>query len=196
MKNIHNFNEYISENYNSTKNVDEALTSYASYGDNGNNNNTSRLSYNDKHYFKKVPYNYSEQHRGKSIDDDKWIYGTVSVSDDRLYINNQEIKPDTCDQCIYIKDCKETMIYENDVIRFYSTKADIRDGMPFYTQYLIKYNGEYNNFWCYDKKDSVSRLCNISNIDDGLVVGNIHDNPELKNHLTYIDTETYKFITD
>src|SRR5574344_354880 len=128
MKNIHNFNEYISENYNST------------------NYNASRLS-NKKRYFKKVPYNYSEQHRGKSIEDNKWIYGTVSVSDDRLFINNQEIKPDTCDQCIDIKDCKKTMIYENDVIRFYSTKEDIRDGMPPYTQYLIKYNDEYNNFW-------------------------------------------------
>ena len=101
-----------------------------------------------------------------------WVYGSLQVCKNGKYIihfldgGNTEIRPETAGQFTGLYDKNGTPVYEGDFIKdeFFG-------------------NGEIVFFWeewrvNYGDADIVSLH---NELDDHLVIGNIHDNPELLN---------------
>lgn len=125
--------------------------------------------------------------RGKTIADDKWVYGDYcqsDITDDTIHINNgvnsglhRVIDPKTVGQYIGLTDKNGKKVFEGDILAFYSDyhEKELIDG-------VVKY-GEFNCTCCdgvYGWYIDGGDIRKLGDTNTRLyVVGNIHDNPEL-----------------
>ena len=116
--------------------------------------------------------------RGKRVDSSKWIYGSLVVNIHmgkttyhiltngmgQVYSNSFELIPETLGQYTGLTDKNGTNIFEGDIIDYASKKL------------IVGWNKMQHRWSMYCAiKDSVF----IHLHEDGVIVGNIHDNPEL-----------------
>lgn len=123
--------------------------------------------------------------RGKRLDDDKWVTGYytgpvgLDMSHEICDINSPvgsrvDVDPDTVGQYTGLTDMNGTKIFEGDVLRFYSDYTDEFMGDPCIARY-----GEFNCTCCEGVYGWYFEGGDIRDHDVYVVIGNIHDNPEL-----------------
>lgn len=126
--------------------------------------------------------------RGKRFDNGGWVYGNLIIDDSGNceivdYKNNREIRYDvrgeTVGQFTGLCDRNGREIYENDVIK--SMYNDIYHAIR-YNDLIAAFSAVLINQYMYDN-DGLRTECHITEAWIGdctkVVVGNIHDNPEL-----------------
>ena len=124
--------------------------------------------------------------RGKVLEDDsffgykkgQWVFGNYSK--DRLYnnihiedtskedIESIDVDPDTVGQYTGRTDKNGTKIFEGDVLEFEFDEIGKQRAK-------VYFNEKYGAFLL----EVISENFQYANISDGIVIGNIHDNPEL-----------------
>ena len=132
--------------------------------------------------------------RGKAIDTGEWVYGTPMVNPDgdsiamivtaEKRISVISVIPKTVGQYTGLKVKNSVELYKNDVIKYEGINGAIDRATVFWHSGFLS--------WMVDDgkgKGSIS-LCDLSTMltdsDDGFVcdelevIGNIHDNPELR----------------
>lgn len=109
--------------------------------------------------------------RGKNVDNDEWVEG-VDVMHNTirgelcLSNTNQDwvrIIPSTIRQYIGATDKNGKQIFEDDVVNYNNTL------------YVVKYISQYCRFAGVNQHT----ICAVFNFKNSVIVGNIHDNPEL-----------------
>lgn len=100
----------------------------------------------------------------------KFIYGYLYNIGERPYIytfNSQsyEVKPETVGQCIGLKDKNGRLIYEGDIVRVDEDIAKIRWS-------------DLSSRWVIESEDDIFDFDNTYG-EDCVVIGNIHENPDL-----------------
>ena len=111
--------------------------------------------------------------RGKRIDNDEWVYGGVEqnsiaiIYDDTLpYDNENLVYKETVGQFTGLYDKNGTEIYEGDIV------DDSETELIYFIEFIC---GEFVGI---NEECGIGRIMN-SLSEDGKVIGNIHDNPEL-----------------
>lgn len=123
------------------------------------------------------------RYRGKDIENDnEWRYGSlitypngkcVIVTFDNDYNElSYDVNPHTVGQFTEVTDWTYKEIYEGDIIKD-------RNENPFNGNYVVRWNNLYSRIICNSTKTD-GFLC-LSDFADPLIIGNIHDNPELLN---------------
>lgn len=116
--------------------------------------------------------------RGKRVDDGQWVYGYFYKIDmGKVMISTcikreaYEVQPETVGQFTGVDDCTGRKIFEGDLVKgFDSYTGEIYQ----YVTGLVKFcNGSFGDEWnnCFEPFSI--------NDDEIIVIGNIHDNPEL-----------------
>ncbi len=118
--------------------------------------------------------------RGKRIDNGEWVFGDLVHSFWRssvIYINDQEVDPETIGQYIgLIRD--NVYMYEGDIVK-------VIDYIGNYTLHQIKYCAEEWNYPAFELcpdlgvDSNAIAHCIASDEEDIVVIGNIHEHPEL-----------------
>lgn len=119
--------------------------------------------------------------RGKREKDEQWEYGAFWQSNSSIIDKSgysQKVVPETVGQCIGLKDKNGKLIFEGDIVERYSYYDDIWE-----FSYTAKCYGVIvwnTNDYCWNIKTN-DELMPFNDYDWGIsmVVGNIHDNPEL-----------------
>ena len=132
--------------------------------------------------------------RGKRVDNNEWVYGSLVIDEDRYYIClgiNEHIKrddykvymveviPKTVVQSTELYDKHGKEIYDGDIIH-------INDSFFKEFNYLIKWNKEYLRYYLYSiDKEKLNKIGGIleahlgSMINKIEVIGNIYENSDL-----------------
>ena len=125
--------------------------------------------------------------RGKRIDNGKWVYGDLRhdyngkprcICD---YCGSNPVDPDTVGERTGLRDKNGKLIFEGDIIsiRFEGDYEPPSAPDVWYANAKViwqaEYLGWYANFGGYDELS----MWEYDNVDDVVVIGNIHDNPEL-----------------
>lgn len=128
--------------------------------------------------------------RGKSIDTQEWVYGDLETAptkeysvihtykEDETYKGQVKVVKESVGQYTGYKDSKGTEIYEGDILEVYmpdydekyKTQVTFEDGAFLVDIKRQDYDTVAPIGWWFD---------NYRMDDDCVVVGNIHDNPEL-----------------
>lgn len=127
--------------------------------------------------------------RGKRVDNGKWVEGNYSIDVsgrvDILPIDNLvffEVIPETVGQFTGLTDKNGKKIFEGDII------TDDPENLSFKNFYGVKYNEDKASFYVEDENHE-EYLGEVWDTDI-VVIGNIHDNPELLKEET--PSEKYK----
>ncbi len=137
--------------------------------------------------------------RGKRIDNGKWVYGNLIQIRGRYHINavnrNGQVVPDTIGQFTGLTDKEAHPIYEGDILEFndcvdcsgyeYADAFDtvnravvgFADGAFTLTKYRTGNADTEMREWAYKQHDDFVYAIE----HDAVIVGNIHDNPEIMN---------------
>ena len=124
--------------------------------------------------------------RAKCADNGEWVKGVPHFENNKCFmitdlliyeeyqctgVENVEVIPETIGQYTGLQDNKGKMVFEGDVVN------DEQSGY----NYSIKWFSEYGCFALANKNGHVEFGCDELEIflNDLVVVGNIHDNPEL-----------------
>lgn len=128
--------------------------------------------------------------RGKRVDNDEWVYGGIyyQSKNKKFYIIGDslhgigrayEVIPETIGPCMGLKDNNGKLIFKGDIVEYYSDYEDTL-GYSRTTEYygVIIWN---TTKCCWSIKMTDDKIIPFNDYDwDVLVViGNIHDNPEL-----------------
>ncbi|MBD5232181.1 MAG: hypothetical protein HDS66_08550 [Bacteroidales bacterium] len=117
--------------------------------------------------------------RGKSEIGGQWIVGylrkAIYTSDDVRYSITDTmgahfiVDPSTLGECIGLRDNNGKLIFEGDILDF-----------PDYSeQDVVEWDDEYSGFYFTDTDYSFTGVASVCEAKNGVVIGNIHDNPEL-----------------
>lgn len=96
-------------------------------------------------------------------------------------INPGEAKNNILMQCTGLKDKNGKLIYEGDIVEFYSQSildALSRKGLERRTGKVV-WNDEYLKFDVVVKNNAIPDLCKATDDNNFIVIGNIYENPEL-----------------
>ena len=120
--------------------------------------------------------------RGKCTDDGMWRYGDLLHENGLLWINDNglhcTVDENTVGQFTGIKDKKGKEIYEGDIV-------SVNDFTSVYTTPYKGVVSVYRSSWVVEHESSFGIMRPLLHFDDfpqykNLVIGNIHDNPNLK----------------
>lgn len=132
-------------------------------------------------------------YRGKRIDNGEWVAGTlilwrngdaeicVAATEFADEMNKYLVAPDTVGECTGLRDKNGKLIFEGDIIsiRFEGDYEPPSAPDVWYANAKVIWQAEhlgwYANFGGYDELS----MWEYDNPDDVVVIGNIHDNPEL-----------------
>ncbi|MBD5111831.1 MAG: hypothetical protein HDT42_04765 [Ruminococcaceae bacterium] len=123
--------------------------------------------------------------RGKSVDNGEWVEGFLSKSRNiwekpallKFCIDYEEkgvmvsciVDPKTLGECTGLRDKNGKLIFEGDILDF-----------PDYSeQDVVEWDDEYSVFYLTDTDYSFTGVASVCEAKNGVVIGNIHDNPEL-----------------
>lgn len=117
--------------------------------------------------------------RGKSLNTNCWVYGDLRQDKIRrkAYIEYDEVNPDTIGQYTGLKDKNGKEIYEGDILQ---------DEFDSRINHIVKYDNSRCSYtgWCslvhwnWEKGNIISQ--EWINECGKTVIGNIHDNPDLR----------------
>lgn len=116
--------------------------------------------------------------RGKNIDNGEWVYGDcVTIFDTKRVRGIEttkgvfEIYPETLGQYTGVDDCTGRKIFEGDLVKGFDsyTGEMYQDVTGLVKFYKGSFGAEWNN--CFESFSITD--------DEIIVIGNIHDNPEL-----------------
>ena len=117
--------------------------------------------------------------RGKSLNTNCWVYGDLRQDKIRRkdYIEYDEVNPDTIGQYTGLKDKNGKEIYEGDILQ---------DELDSRINHIVKYDNSRCSYtgWCslvhwnWEKGNIISQ--EWINECGKTVIGNIHDNPDLR----------------
>ena len=117
--------------------------------------------------------------RGKSLNTNCWVYGDLRQDKIRrkAYIEYDEVNPDTIGQYTGLKDKNGKEIYEGDILQ---------DELDSRINHIVKYDNSRCSYtgWCslvhwnWEKGNVISK--EWINECGKTVIGNIHDNPDLR----------------
>ena len=128
--------------------------------------------------------------RAKRISDGKWVYGDLEVrrldgrvfihsySEDRKYYTQYEVVPDTIGQYTGLNDVDGREIYEGDIIE---GKKPVVKHLVYYKEDEARYAAAIGGY----KLNSCAIFQGWISHYDKVVIGNIHDNPELLSEYKY-----------
>jgi len=125
-------------------------------------------------------------YRGKRIDDGEWEYGNLIIDGNFAYIvllenidryDRCEVDPETVGEFTGMRDGKENMIFENDIIQVRYSKEDCTNYLVVYLNvdagYYLSESVNYSP--CFIRDKPLGR----NNRHYFKVIGNLTDNPEL-----------------
>ena len=115
--------------------------------------------------------------RGKRVDNGKWVEGNYSIDVsgrvDILPIDNLvffEVIPETVGQFTGLTDKNGKKIFEGDILESDSER------------FVVEWDDEFLGFYLTDVNPRYQGYAMFADVaDDGYIIGNIHDNPELLN---------------
>lgn len=118
--------------------------------------------------------------RGKRIDNGEWVEGNYSIMlSGRVAIQpigrivTYEVLPTTVGQFTGLTDKNGNKIFEGDILESDSER------------FVVDWDDEFSGFYLTDvnpRHQGVAMFANVA--DDGYIIGNVHDNPEMLNNET------------
>lgn len=122
--------------------------------------------------------------RGKRKDTGEWVEGDlVRLKDGTKAIPHiygyGEVIPETVGQFTGLTDKNGKRIFEGDIGRYIQTDGAKRNGNPVICIGKVVYNAKTASFAVESKDESGCKYFDYFPIKDFVVIGNIHDNPEL-----------------
>lgn len=123
--------------------------------------------------------------RGKRLDNGEWVYGSyvLSLNGERHYIGNMfevyEVDPTTVGQYTGLTDIMGANIFEGDIVRF-RHGGEFAGGI-YHRNYAVEFVNTYATYGLRLRNKSIffPFKQSTANMHDVVVIGNIHDNPEL-----------------
>ena len=118
--------------------------------------------------------------RGKRIDNGEWVEGNYSIMlSGRVAIQpigriiTYEVLPTTVGQFTGLTDKNGNKIFEGDILESDSER------------FVVDWDDEFSGFYLTDVNPSHQGVAMFANVaDDGYIIGNVHDNPEMLNNET------------
>ena len=118
--------------------------------------------------------------RGKKIDGDEWIkgfyaengHGSSNIQPKGKFLACL-VKPETVGQFTGLTDKNGNKIFEGDILESDSER------------FVVDWDDEFSGFYLTDvnpRHQGVAMFANVA--DDGYIIGNVHDNPEMLNNET------------
>lgn len=130
--------------------------------------------------------------RGRRFDNDEWIYGYLGINpsdpgdDENTFMSDLEnpwvwhyVYPETVGQYTGMLDANGKKIFEGDFVKVdddVKSYFSITDGVVMFARGHFYISGKNNQRLL----DSLDAVADYRGVVRGLVSGNIHDNPELK----------------
>lgn len=118
--------------------------------------------------------------RGKKIDDGEWIKGFYAENghgssniQPKCKFFGYLVKPETVGQYTGLLDKNGNKIFEGDILESDSER------------FVVDWDDEFSGFYLTDvnpRHQGVAMFANVA--DDGYIIGNVHDNPEMLNNET------------
>lgn len=118
--------------------------------------------------------------RGKSLDSGEWIEGNYSIMlSGRVAIQpigrivTYEVLPTTVGQYTGLLDKNGNKIFEGDILESDSER------------FVVDWDDEFSGFYLTNVNPRYQGVAMFANVaDDGYIIGNVHDNPEMLNNET------------
>ena len=118
--------------------------------------------------------------RGKKIDGGEWIKGFYAENghgssniQPKCKFFGYLVKPETVGQYTGLLDKNGNKIFEGDILESDSER------------FVVDWDDEFSGFYLTDVNPSHQGVAMFANVaDDGYIIGNVHDNPEMLNNET------------
>ena len=118
--------------------------------------------------------------RGKRVDNGEWIkgfyaengHGSSNIQPKGKFLANL-VKPETVGQFTNMTDCINNLLFEGDILESDSER------------FVVDWDDEFSGFYLTNVNPRYQGVAMFANVaDDGYIIGNVHDNPEMLNNET------------